>query len=176
METTIRWPQDVGEIQIVFPLSAPGAEKSSNNRRKSRVHRDSEKHLRCTTALSRKAPWSYQRHTNNSTGNANTRVRAGKNGTIQCSPYQLELRGNGIVGTDDCDHERHAGATKNTCLCTNQQSEAKKKVLLLELREKFHSREQNLLGKESGTPRGSALQEKYGWRLKGVWMTVRGDS
>ena len=49
---------------------------------------------------------------------------------------------------------------KNTHICTNQPSEAKKKFLLLGLREHFHSWEKNLLSKESGTSRGSVLQEK----------------
>ena len=45
---------------------------------------------------------------------SNTRIRAGRTVTSQWSPCQLKLRGNGTVGTDDCDHERHEGATKNT--------------------------------------------------------------
>ena len=175
VETTIRRPQDVGEIQIVFTPSASRLEKSGNNRRKGGVHCDSTKHLRCTTSLSRRSPWGDLRHSNNYVWNANTRLRYGRTGTSQCSPYKLELRGNGTVGTYDCDHERHAGSTKNTHLCTNQPSEAKNKVLMLELREQFRSREQNLLIKEIGTSRGSVIQEKNGWQWKGVLITVRGD-
>ena len=66
-------------------------------------------------------------------------------GTIQCSPYQLEIRGNGTFVTDDCDHERHAVSIEDTRLFTNQPSKIKNEALLLELREQFHSREQNLL-------------------------------
>ena len=87
-------------------------------------------------------------------------LQAGSTGTSQYSSYQIELRDNGTVGKDDCYHERHAGATKNTRLSTKQPSEAKKKVLLLELREQFHSQEKNLLSKENGTSIGRVLQKK----------------
>ena len=121
------------KYNFCFSPSAPISEKSGNNRRKSWVNRDSAKHLRCTTALSRRAPWGDQRHTNNCAGNANTRLRAGSTGTIQCSTYQIEIHVNGTVGTDDCDHEFHAGSTKTTRIFTNQPSKSKKKVLLMEL-------------------------------------------
>ena len=90
----------------------------------------------------------------------NTRLQSGRTGTNQFSPYQIELRGNGIVGTYDCGHKRHSGATKNNCLCTKQPIKTKKKVLLLELQEKFHSQEKNLLSKESGTSGRIVLQKK----------------
>ena len=96
-----------------------------------------------------------------------TRLRAGRTGTSQYSHYQLKLGCNGIVGTNDCDNERHAGATKTTRLSTNQISEAKKKVIVLELWEKFHSRDQNLLSKENGTSRGSILQKRMVGSEKG---------
>ena len=153
--TKICRPQDVGKFWIVFPPSASRAENISNNRRKGGVHRNSAKYMHCTTALSRIVPLVDQRHTKNCAGNVNTRLQAGRIGTSQCSPYQLELRGNVTVGTDDCDHELYAGATKNTRLITNQPSDEKKKVLLLELQEQFHSQDQNLLSKESETSRGS---------------------
>ena len=51
---------------------------------------------------------------------------------------------------------------KNTCLSTNQPSDTKKKVLLLDLQEKFYSREQNLIIKERRTPRGIVPQENNG--------------
>ena len=159
-----------------FPPSAPGSEKSGNNCRKSGVHCRSAKHLQCTTALYRRAPWVDWRQTKNLAGNVNTRLQSGFTGISQCSPYQLKLHGNGTVGTDVCDHENHAGATKNTQLCKNKPSKVKKKVLLLELREQFHSRDKNLLGKESGTSRGSVLQEKDRCQWKGMQITVRGDS
>ena len=140
-----------------------------------RVHHNSAKHLRCTATLSRRAPWGDRRHINNRAGNVNTRIRAGRTGTSQCSPYQIELCGNGKVGTDNCDHERHVGTNKNTRLRTKQPSKAKKKVLLLELREQFHSREQKLISKESGTSRRSLLQKNMGvsekereWRLGAI--------
>ena len=50
---------------------------------------------------------------------ASTELRSGRTGTSQCSSYQIEIRGNGTVSTYDCDHERHAGATENTCLGKN---------------------------------------------------------
>ena len=156
-----------GQNMILFSPSTPRAKNIGNNRRKRRVHRKSEEHLRCTTALSRRAPRGDKRHANNRAGNDNTRLWYGRTGTIQLSPYQLKLRGNGKVGTDECDHEQHAGATENTPLGTKK-SEAKKKVLMLELRKKFHSREKNLLSKESGTPRRSVLQKKG-------WMAVKRD-
>ena len=160
---------------MFFPASAPRSEKSGNNRRKRWVHRNSEKHLQCTTDLSRRAPWGDQRHSENHAGNANTRLWAGRTGKSQCSPYLLEIRGNGTVGIDDSDHERHSGATKNNFLITNQPSEAKRKFLLLELREQFYSREKNLISKESDTSRRSVLQEIDGCQRKGVWIRVRGN-
>ena len=155
-----------------FSTSAPRVEKSGNSRRKRRVHNNSAKHLWCTITLSRREPWSDWVLTNNCTGNANTRLRYGSTGTRQCSLYQIILHSNVTVGTDDCEHERHAGATKNTCLGTKQTSEAKKKVLLLELREKFHSQSQNLLSKDSGTSRESVLKKRIGGSEKGCewWL------
>ena len=97
----------------------------------------------------------------------NTRLQSGRTGTNQFSPYQIELRGNGIVGTYDCGHKRHSGATKNNCLCTKQPIKTKKEVLLLELQEKFHSREKNLLSKESGTSIGIVLQKRVVGSEKG---------
>ena len=158
------------------PPSAPRAEKSGNNHMKKVLQRDSAKNIRCTTALSRRAPWGDKTHTKHCAGNSNTRLRYGRTGTSQYSPNKLELHDNGTVVKDDCDHERQASATKNTCLCKNQPSNAKNKVLLMELQEKFHSREKNLIRKESGTSRGSVLQEKYGWQWKGMWISVRGNS
>ena len=110
---------------IFFLASAPRSENISNNRRKRGVQRDSANYLRCTTALSRTATQGDQRHTKNHTGNANTRLRSGRTGTRQCSPHQIKLRVNGTVGTDECDHERHADVTKNTRLCPNEPSKAK---------------------------------------------------
>ena len=43
------------------------------------------------------------------------------------SPCQLELRGNGTVGTDEFDHESHACATEKTRLSTKKTSETKRK-------------------------------------------------
>ena len=159
-----------------FPPMTPRAENSGNNRRKGGVQHDSAKHLRSTTALSKRALWGDQRHTINHEGNVNTRLRSGRTVTSQFSPYQLKICGNGKVGIDECNHEHHSGETKNTCLYTNQPSKEKKKVLLLDLRDQFHSREKNLLRKESKTSRGSVLQEKDWWQWKGMWMTVRVDS
>ena len=70
------------------------------------------KNLRCTTALSRRAPWGDLRHIN-CAGNANTRLQAIRTCISQCSHYQLELRGIGTVETYDCDHENHVGAFQN---------------------------------------------------------------
>ena len=53
---------------------------------------------------------------------------------------------------------------KNTRLCTNRPSKAKKEALLLDLREQFHPREQQLLKKESGTSGVSVLQENDRWQ------------
>ena len=153
-----------GQSTICFSLSAPRAEKSINNRRKRGVHRDSAKNLRFTNPPSRRPPCDNIRHPNNRAGNTSTEIRSGRTGTIQFSPYQFKLRGNGTVGTYDCDQECYAGATKNTRLCTNQPIKAKKKVPLLELQEQFNSWEKNLLSKESGTSRGSVLQENDGWQ------------
>ena len=114
-------------MQFFLSLSAPRAEKSGNNRSIRGVHRDSAKRLRCTTSPSRRALWGDRRHSNNLSENVNIRIRAGRTCTSQCSPYQFEIRGNGTVFKYDCDHERHAGATKNNCLCTNQPSKAKRK-------------------------------------------------
>ena len=86
-------------------------------------------------------------HKNDCAGNANTRLQAGSTGTSQFSPYKLELRGNGTVGTYYCDHKLHAGATRNTHLSTKQPSESNNKILLLELWDPFHSREKNLISK-----------------------------
>ena len=151
-----------------FPSSASRTEKKGNNSRKMGVHRDSTKHIWCTAALFKRLPWGDWRHTKNRAGNADTRLRDGRTGTRQCSPYQINLRGNGTVGTDHCDHKCHVGATKNTCLCTNQPIEYKKKVLLLDLREQFHLREQKLLSKETVTSRGIVPQEKNGWQRDGM--------
>ena len=129
-----------------FPPIPPRSENSSNNSSKKGVHRDSAKYIQCTTPPSIRAPWGDIRHSTNCVGNANTRLRYGRTGTSQCSPYQLEICGDGTVGTfgtDDCDNELHEGETKNTRLGTNQPGEAKKKFLLLDLRDHFHSQEQN---------------------------------
>ena len=149
---------------------------SGNNHRKRGVHRNSVKHLRCTTDLSRRSPWGDQIHTNNRAGNVNTSLWSGRTGTNKCSSYQIEIQGNVTVGTYNCDHERHSGATKNTRLWKRQPREARNKVLLMQLKEKFHSWEQYLLGKESGTSRESVPQEKDGRKWKGMWMTIGGHS
>ena len=153
LTTSRRW-----QSTSSFSPSALRAENSGNNRRKRGVHWDIAKHLQCNTSPSRRAPWYNRRHPNNQPGDASTDLRSGRNGTRQCSRYQIEICGHGTVVTYDCDHERHAGATKIICLCTNQPSKAKKEAILLDLQEQFHSREKNLLIKESGTPRWSVLQ------------------
>ena len=135
-----------------------------------------QEHLQWTTTPYRRAPWGDKIHSNNCAGNTKTRIWSGRTGTSQCSTHYPKLHGNDTFDTYDCDHERHAGATKNNRLCTNQPSNAKKEALLLDLREKLHSRDQKLLIKESGTPRGSVLQVKNGWEWKGMWTAVRGNS
>ena len=54
-------------------------------------------------------------------------------GTSQYSPYQHQISGNETVGTDDCGHERHAGATEDTSICSNQPDNVKEEALLMEL-------------------------------------------
>ena len=122
-----------GNVQFVLSLSANRAEKSNNNHRKKGVHRNGAKHLWCTNSPSRRSPWWNRRHKHDSTGGVIIDTQAGNIGTIQCSLYQLELRGNGTFFTDDCYHERPAGAIKNTCLWKNQPSKIKKEALLLEM-------------------------------------------
>ena len=111
------------------------------------VHRNGENHIRCTTSPLKIAPWDDIRHTNNCAGDASTEIWAGRTGTSQCIPYQLELHGNGKVGTDDWDHERHAGTIKNTHICANQTIKIKMEAVLLELWEKIHYWEQKLIRK-----------------------------
>ena len=161
MERTIGRPQNKGKIWMVFPPSSTRAKNSGNKHRKNWIHCKSEKHIRCTTALSRRTPWGDRRQSNNCAGNANTRLRYGRTITSKFSSYQLKLCSNGTVVTYDCDHECHANSPKKTRLSTKPQSEAKEKVLLLELQEKFQSREKNLLRKEIRTSRGSVLN--MGW-------------
>ena len=56
-----------------------------------------------------------------------TRLRAGRTGTRQYSPYQLKTRSDGTVGIDDCDNERYAGAAKNTLPRTKNKARPKNK-------------------------------------------------
>ena len=156
-----------GRNIIFLPPSAPRSEKSVNNRRKRRVHCNSAKRLRCTTFFFRRAPWYDQRHKSNRAGNVNTRLRAGRTDTSQCNPYQLKLRGNGTVGIYDCNHEHHTGATENTCLSTKQPSEAKNKVLLLELQEQFYSREKTWSAKKAGHQEEAYYKKGMGVSEKG---------
>ena len=172
-----RQPADLktrAKYKLFFPPSTQRKEKSVNNRRKRGVHRNITKHLRCTTALSRRAPLVHWRHANNCAGNSNKRIRSGRTGTSQFSAYQLDLRGNGTVGTDDCDHDLHAGATKKIASAKTNQARLKK-VLLMELWELFQSRGQNLLSKESGTSRWCVPKKRMGgsekgceWRLEAI--------
>ena len=103
----------------------------------------------------------------NRAGDAITDLGDGKNVTSQYSPYQTELRGNGIVGTDDCDYERHAGAIKNTSICTNQPRKIKKEELLLDLREQFHSREKTCSLKKVGHQDEAYHKKRMGGSEKG---------
>ena len=67
--------------------------------------------------------------------NADVELRSGRTGTVQCSPYQLKLSGNDTVGTDDCNHEHHAGANQDSFIRDNQPDKNQEEVLLLELQE-----------------------------------------
>ena len=83
---------------------------------------------------------------------------------------------NGTVGIDDCDHELHAGATEDASGTANKKDKVKEEALLLELQEKLHSQEQNLLIQEIRTPIWSLLQEENERKLKGIQTMVRVDS
>ena len=161
-----------GQSTSFFSPITTRAEEIGKNHRKRGVHRDGAKHLQCTTPPSRREPRDNRRHPNDCAGDAITEIWDVRTGTSQCSNYQIEIRGNGTVVIYDCDHERHTGTIKNIHLCTNQPINIKKEALILDLREKIHSLEKNLLIKESRTSRWSVLQEKDGWKWKGMWMTV----
>ena len=110
-----------------FPQSPPRAEKSSNNRRQRSLHRDGTKLIWWTTSPSIRQLLGNIVRPYNIPGRANTELRTGRNGTIQCSPYHFELSSNGTVGTYDCDHERHAGEIEYTRSYTKKQARPKSK-------------------------------------------------
>ena len=57
---------------------------------------------------------------------ADTRLRARRTVTNQCSTYQLKLCGNGTVGTDEWNHELHADAIEDTLICTKPTNQGQK--------------------------------------------------
>ena len=57
---------------------------------------------------------------------------------------------------------------KKLASAQKQPIKAKRKVIILELREKFHSQEQNLLRKGNGASRGRVLQKNDWWQRKGM--------
>ena len=94
---------------------------------------DSANHIWCTAFPSRRASWGDIGHLKNCARHANTELSSGRTGTSQWSHYQIEISNIDTVGTDDCDHERHEGATEDTRFCKNQPIKAIKEALLLEL-------------------------------------------
>ena len=132
METPDHGPEDVGQVQAILQKISPRSEKIGHNRKKRRLHRDVEKRIWWTTSPSRRALWGNRGYLDNHAGNADKELRAGSTATSQFIPYQLELSGNGTVGIDDCDHERHAGAIEDNRFCTNKPKNPKKETLLLE--------------------------------------------
>ena len=130
VETSGHQPEDVGTLQVIFSPSTSRADNSGNNRRKRRVHCCGAKHIWYTTSPSRRASWVYKWHTHHCPRNVDTKLKYGSTGKIQCSPYQLQLSGNGTIGTD-------AGATEDTSICSNQPDKVKYEALLLELRDQL---------------------------------------
>ena len=52
--------------------------------------------------------------------NADTETQDGGTDTSQCITYKPENSGDGKIGTDDCDHECHAGATQDASSGANK--------------------------------------------------------
>ena len=66
-------------------------------------------------------------HRYNSTRNSYAEPRSGGTVTSQSIPYQLKHIGNGAIGTYDCDHEQHAGATQYSSGSAKKLTSSKKK-------------------------------------------------
>ena len=66
-------------------------------------------------------------------GNEGAELQAGRTGTSQCIPYQLQLSGHGTIETDECDNERHTGATHVLLIGNNEPNKDQEEVLLLDL-------------------------------------------
>ena len=97
------------------------------------IHRSSTKHLRFTASPSIRASQDDQAHKHNSPSKSDVEPRAVGTGTSQCSTYELKHGGNGAIGTDEYDHERHIGATQDASGGANEPNKVKEEILLLEL-------------------------------------------
>ena len=73
--------------------------------------------------------------------NADAEPQSGGASTSQCIPYYIGHSGNGEIGTDELDHERHAGATQDASSGSNKPNKVKEEIMLLELLKQLYSRE-----------------------------------
>ena len=96
----------------------------------------------------------------NRSRDAESEVLDGRNGAYQCSPHKFELSNHGAINANDCNNECNTGATRDLICNFNKFKNNKEEILLLELREKFHSWEQDILFQENMTQKGGLLQEK----------------
>ena len=66
-------------------------------------------------------------------GSMTAELQAGRTGTSQCIPYQPELSVHVTIETDECDNERHTGATHVLLIGNNEPNKDQEEVLLLDL-------------------------------------------
>ena len=120
LKTTIRRPQDVGKINVFFHQAHREHKRAVTTALEGMYNATVKSIYGAPPSPSRIASWGNRRHPKNLTGNASSDIHYVRNGTSQCSPYQMELRDMGIIDTDDCDHECHAGAIVDTRPCKNE--------------------------------------------------------
>ena len=89
------------------------------------MHRGGTKHIWCIASPSRRASQGDRPNQHNIPRNGDADPIDGGTGTSQCSPYHLKHGGNVAIGTYDCDHERHAGATQDASGGANKSNKAK---------------------------------------------------
>ena len=116
--TSIHWSEDMGKIQYLISPSQR-AKESGNNRRERGYPAAVQNVYGVSPTPPRRASWGdWPRH-KNIPRNAYEEPRTGGTGTSQYSPHQLKHDSNGKIGTDDCDHELHAGKTQDASSGTN---------------------------------------------------------
>ena len=123
-----------GPISRYFSPIPSWTKDISHHHRQGRIHSGGTKHIWCTAAPSRRASQGNRQLEYYFPGNADAELQYGNTGTIQCSPYQLQISIHGTIGTEDCDNELNTGATQDFFIGNNEPNKYQEEVLLLELR------------------------------------------